>query len=265
MLSYQHGYHAGNAADVHKHALLSWALGYLTLKDKPLTYIETHAGRGLYDLASPEALKTGEAQAGILRAEAEAWFAADHPYMRALAAVRARHGATAYPGSPLLAAELLRPGDRIVLAELHPQEHAALTEALDHRYTVIHKTDGLRLALAATPPEPRRGLMLIDPPYEVKADYEAVARVVPQVHAKWNVGIIVLWYPILASGAHGGMAAALDRAGMARTFRHEVRFPPAKDGHGMLGSGMIFVNAPFGIADEGKRIAKCFGGAEANP
>jgi 23S rRNA (adenine2030-N6)-methyltransferase len=265
MLSYQHGYHAGNAADVHKHALLAWALDYLTQKDKPLTYIETHAGRGLYDLAAPEAVKTGEAAGGIVRAEAEGWFPPDHPYLRALRAVRARQGPTAYPGSPVLAAELLRPQDRILLAELHPQEHAALMHAMADRYTVIHKTDGLQLALSATPPDPRRGLMLIDPPYEVKADYETVARIIPQVHAKWNVGVVMLWYPILSSGAHEGMVAALQGAEMAKTLRHEVRFPPAKDGHGMVGSGVFVVNAPFGMDDEAKRIARAFERAAANP
>jgi 23S rRNA (adenine2030-N6)-methyltransferase len=259
MLSYQHGYHAGNAADVHKHALLAWVLDYLVQKDKPLSYIETHAGRGLYDLASPEALKTGEAAGGILRAEAEGWFPAAHPYPSALARVRADHGPSAYPGSPLIAAGILRPGDRIVLAELHPQEHAALTDAMRERFSVIHRTDGLQLALAVTPPEPRRGLMLIDPPYEVKSDYDAIARIIPQVHAKWNVGVIVLWYPILASGAHAEMLAALEGAGMTKSLRHEVRFPPAKEGHGMVGSGLFVVNAPFGMADEGKRIAARFG------
>ena len=258
MLSYQHAYHAGNLADVHKHALLAWMLGYLTAKDKPLSYIETHAGRGLYDLAAPEAVKTGEAAAGIARALAEGWFAPDHPYMVALTAVRARHGATAYPGSPVLAAELLRPGDRIHLAELHPAEHAALTQAMREWYSVIHRRDGLELALALTPPDPRRGLMLIDPPYEVKSDYDALPRVIGQVHAKWNVGVIVLWYPILASGAHAPMLAALEAQRLPRTLRHEVRFPPAREGHGMVGSGLFVVNAPYGLAEEGRRVGERF-------
>ena len=118
MLSYQHAYHAGNLADVHKHAMLSVMLAYLTAKDKPLTYLETHAGRGLYDLSASEAAKTGEAAQGIAVAEARRWFAPDHPYHRALAEVRHRHGATAYPGSPLIAALGLRDGDRATVAEL---------------------------------------------------------------------------------------------------------------------------------------------------
>lgn len=261
MLSYQHGFHAGNLADVHKHALLAAMLDYLTAKDKPLSYIETHAGRGLYDLDAPEAQKTGEAAAGIGQAERSGWFAPSHPYARALAATRLRHGGTAYPGSPLIAAELLRPGDKMQLAELHPQEFAALTQAMRPWYTVLHRQDGLALALALTPPTPRRGLMLIDPPYEVKSDYAALPRLIGQVHAKWNVGVIALWYPILADARHLPMLAALAATGLPRTLRHELRFPPARDGHGMVGSGMFVVNAPFGLADEARRLDGLFGGA----
>lgn len=141
MLSYQHAYHAGNLADVHKHALLSWALDYLTRKPKPLTYIETHAGRGLYQLDGAEARKTGEAAKGI--GQVAEWFAADHPYTRTLAQVRADHGPQAYPGSPLIASHLLRAEDTLHLAELHPREHAALTRAVPGAH--VHKRDGLEM------------------------------------------------------------------------------------------------------------------------
>lgn len=244
MLSYQHAYHAGNLADVHKHAALCLALDYLTRKDKPLSYIETHAGRGLYDLSAPEAVKTGEAAAGILRLETR--LPADHPYRQALAAVRARWGADAYPGSPLLALLALRPGDVAHLAEWHPQEHAALVAALGDFGPHIRREDGLALALAVTPPTPRRGLMLIDPAWEVKADYDAVPRMMEAVHRKWNVGVLMLWYPILTSGAHGPMLARLEAA-FPGALRHEIRFPPARDGHRMVGSGLFVVNPPWGL------------------
>lgn len=256
MLSYQHIYHAGNLADVHKHAMLARVLGYLARKDKPLSYIETHAGRGLYRLDAPEAAKTGEAAAGIGRAEA--LFPADHPYRRILQEVRARHGATAYPGSPLVAALSLRPGDRMRLAELHPQEFAALEAAMRPFGADVRREDGLAFALAATPPEPRRGLMLVDPSYEVKADYIAMPALLRKVHAKWNVGVLMLWYPLLASSAQAGMAAALDAAGLPKTLRHEVRFPPAREGHGMVGSGLFLVNAPFGTGDETAALDRIF-------
>lgn len=257
MLSYQHLYHAGNLADVHKHALLAWVLDYLTRKDKPLSYIETHAGRGLYDLAAPEALKTGEAARGIARALT--LFAPDHPYARAIAEVRSRHGAAAYPGSPMLAALALRPEDNLHLAELHPAEHAALADAMLTSPAILHRKDGLALALALTPPNPRRGLMLLDPSYEVKADYEALPKVLATVARKWNVGILMLWYPILAGAEQAQMLAAMLGTlalNHPEALRHEVRFAPARPGHGMVGSGLFVVNPPWGLADEAARLAR---------
>lgn len=258
MLSYQHIYHAGNMADLHKHVLLAAMLEYLTRKEKPLSYIETHAGRGLYDLAAPEAVKTGEAAEGVGRLAGR--LPAGHPYHAVLARIRERHGSAAYPGSPVIAAELLRPGDRMTLAELHPREFAALQGTMASYGATCRKEDGLALAVAATPPEPRRGLMLIDPSYEVRADYSALPPLLRKIHAKWNVGILALWYPVLASGAERPMVAALDALRLPKTSRHEVRFPPAREGHGMIGSGILVVNAPFGLAEEVRRVETVFAG-----
>jgi len=258
MLSYQHIYHAGNLADVHKHALLAVMLDYLVQKDKPLTYIETHAGRGLYRLDAEEAEKTGEARQGIGRLASA--FGPDHPYGRALTQVRKDYGSAAYPGSPLVAALTLRRMDRMHLAELHPREHEALAEAMAPFGATIRKEDGLAMALALTPPEPRRGLMLIDPSYEVKADYAALPRLIGSVARKWNVGILALWYPILTSGAHVPMLAALEALALPKALRHEVRFPPAREGHGMVGSGMLIVNPPWGTDAEAERLTALFAG-----
>ena len=247
MLSYQHQFHAGNLADVHKHGVLAWVLDYLTQKDKPLSYIETHAGRGLYDLDAEAALKTGEAAGGI--ALAESWFPKTHPYRQRLEEARAAHGPRAYPGSPLIAALGLRETDTLHLAELHPQEVAHLKAVAGDWGAHVYQRDGFELALALTPPTPRRGLMLIDPSYEVKADYEAVPRHLAAIHRKWNVGLLILWYPILTGGAHGPMLRALTDA-FPDALRHEVRFPPARDGHRMEGSGLFVVNPPFGLAGE---------------
>lgn len=257
MLSYQHGYHAGNLADVHKHALLSAVLDYMTRKDKPLSYIETHAGRGLYALDSDEALKTGEAAQGITRIERLNWFSPDHPYARALAATRADHGASAYPGSPLLAAYLLRRIDSIHLAELHPREFAALKQTMAPHGGIFRQIDGLEMALAITPPSPRRGLMLIDPSFEVKSDYELIPKVIGQVARKWNVGCIALWYPVLTTAPHVPMLGAL-MAAHPDALRHEVRFAPARAGHGMVGSGMFIVSPPWGLRDEAARLTTLF-------
>ncbi|SFE55940.1 23S rRNA (adenine(2030)-N(6))-methyltransferase RlmJ [Roseivivax sediminis] len=245
MLSYQHAYHAGNPADVHKHAALAWMLSYLTRKPKPLSYLETHAGRGLYDLTGAEALKTGEAAAGIGRAEAA--FAADHPYRAALAAIRARHGDAAYPGSPLLAATLLRAEDRLHLAELHPAEHAALAETLGADARVrIHRQDGTDLARSLCPPTPRRGLLLCDPSWEVKRDYEDIPKLFAKLARAWNVGILVLWYPVLEAAPHRPMLERLVRDHPG-ALRHEVGFPPVRPGHRMRGSGLFVVNPPYGL------------------
>ncbi|MFZ1728459.1 MAG: 23S rRNA (adenine(2030)-N(6))-methyltransferase RlmJ [Albidovulum sp.] len=258
MLSYQHSYHAGNLADVHKHALLAGMLAYMAAKDKPLSYIETHAGRGLYALDTPEALKTGEAAAGIDRVRDR--FAPDHPYAKILSDVQARYGMAAYPGSPLVAALSLRPGDRMDLAELHPAEFAALNDVMIDYAAHCRQQDGLQLALALTPPEPRRGLMLIDPSYEVKADYAALPNLVRKVHAKWNVGVIVLWYPILPANAHLAMLRDLESRDLPKPLRHEVRFGSARPGHGLVGSGMFIVNAPYGTDAEAVSLTRLFAG-----
>ena len=258
MLSYQHIYHAGNLADVQKHALLATAIRYMTAKDKPLTYIETHAGRGVYDLSSDPALKTGEARAGIAMAEAAGWFAPDHPYMQALAATRATYGPDAYPGSPLLAAQLLRDTDRMILAELHPQEFSALDYAMAPYPARIVQQDGFEMAQSLCPPDPRRGLLLIDPSYEIKSDYTAIPDQIGKLHRKWNVGVIALWYPILSDGPHRPMIAALKRLNLPGLMIHEVTFPPARKGHRMIGSGMAIVNAPWGLQEEAARLTALF-------
>lgn len=258
MLSYQHIYHAGNPADVHKHALLCRMLAYLTAKDKPLSYLETHAGRGLYQLDAPEALKTGEAAAGIGALLQAGGMAPDHPYLAALAQVRAVHGTQAYAGSPVLAAQLLRPDDRLHLAELHPQEHAALDFTMSPFDARIYKQDGFAMAQAVCPPMPRRGLLLIDPSYELKTDYDTIPDQIAKLHRKWNVGVICLWYPLLTSGAHRQMVAALKAQRLPGVLHHEVRFAPVRPGHRMIGSGMFIVNAPFGTEEDAQRLTEVF-------
>ena len=224
MLSYRHAFHAGNLADVHKHALLAVALARLTEKPKPLSYLETHAGRGLYRLDSPEAAKTGEAAAGISRALASDWLPDGHPLRAALKAVRARHGAGAYPGSPLIAGHFLRPGDAAHLAELHPAEAPELRAVAP--WADVRHEDGFAMANALLPPTPRRGLLLIDPSYEIKADYDSLPPWILRMARKWNVGVIALWYPILTDDRHRSMVEAL-AAAHPDALSSEVRFPPA--------------------------------------
>ncbi|KIN66884.1 Protein involved in catabolism of external DNA [Sulfitobacter donghicola DSW-25 = KCTC 12864 = JCM 14565] len=230
-------------------------LAYLTRKEKPLTYVETHAGRALYDLGAEEALKTGEAKAGI--EQARGWFDVDHPYSKVLDKIAAEDGPRAYPGSPMIAAHLLRPEDKIHLAELHPREHAALELAMSPTNAKCHLRDGFETAFALCPPTPRRGMLLIDPSYEIKTDYETIFRHIAKLHKAWNVGIIALWYPILTNKAHEPMLNALSSQ-HKDALRHEVRFPPARPGHGMVGSGMFVLNPPYGLAEEAKTLAAKF-------
>lgn len=262
MLSYQHAYHAGNMADVHKHAALAWSLAYMTQKPKPFTYLETHAGRALYDLTAAEAAKTGEAAQGI--ALARNWFAADHPYAKALARVRAAHGVDAYPGSPLLAAHLLRSTDPIYLAELHPQEFAALTDVMGPHSAICDQRDGWEMALSRCPPDPRRGFLLIDPSFEIKSDYQTIPDTIAKLHRKWPVGVIMLWYPVLVTGPHRAMTQALRRL-FPDGLLHEVAFPPAREGHGMTGSGLFVVNPPYGLDAELKRLSAHFAKRSPQP
>lgn len=256
MLSYQHIYHAGNLADVQKHSLLCWMLEYLCRKDKPLSYFESHAGRGLYDLTSDEAIKTGEAEQGIQRVLSD-WFDVDHPYRRCLSAVQTKHGTESYAGSPILARQFKRANDAMMLCDLHPQEVAALRIAMRGSGARILQQDGLEVAQSFAPPTPRRGLMLIDPSYEVKSDYDAMATALPQLHRKWNVGVIALWYPILTTGIQADMVARLKQS-LPDALCHEVRFAPVREGHKMMGSGMFIVNAPYGLEVETKRLDKLF-------
>lgn len=250
MLAYQHAYHAGTLADVHKHSILCCVLDYMIQKDKPLTYIETHAGRGLYDLSSKEALKTGEASFGILRLLADNLIPQTHPYSQMLASIRDDFGSHAYPGSPLIACKLLRQTDLIYLAEMHPQEHLALCQNLKCYKADIHHEDGFKMANALIPPTPRRGLMLIDPSYELKDDYEKATNFIIRMHKKWPVGVILLWYPLLDPPRHQEMINTLTQANLPQTLCHEVPFPKAQKNHRLCGSGMFIINTPFGLEEE---------------
>ena len=238
MLSYQHAYHAGGPADVHKHIVLAELLARLTAKPRGLSYVETHAGRGLYDLAGPETARTGEAAAGIARLTPDP----ATPFGRALAATRAAAGPTAYPGSPRLARALLRPQDRLTLMELHPAEHAALVASMRGDGVAIHRRDGFEGVLALAPFQPRRGLVLVDPSYEVKSDYEATAAFVRRLVARWPEAAVLVWYPLLPAGRHADLRDGL-RALPAAFDEAAFADPPPR---GMTGSGLALVNAPHG-------------------
>ena len=235
MLSYQHAYHAGGPADLHKHIALAELLTLLTRKPRGITYMETHAGRGLYDLASDETAKTGEAAEGIAKIDLP-----DGPFTDAVRSVRQMHGDTAYPGSPSIAAALLRDVDRMSLMELHPAEFKALKINLEGE-AAIHHRDGYEGIMAISPPKPRKGLVLIDPSYEMKDEYLQVADFTHKLMAKWPEATVMIWYPILEAARHKEMLANLDTPHLV----DEVSFD-LKDNKGMTGSGLALVNAPYG-------------------
>lgn len=256
MLSYQHAYHAGGPADLHKHMVLAGLLALLTRKDRPLSYLESHAGRGVYDLADEASVKTGEAMRGIALASPSA-----HPFWTAMRTLCADRGPSAYPGSPAVARALLRPGDAMTLMELHPAEHAALAQTFrgggDGPSVAVHRRDGAEGLRALTPPEPRRGLALIDPSYEVKTEYTDTALLALEVAARWPQGVVMVWYPLLPAGRHEELVGPVEAVGLETTRRDEVLFadPP---GRGMYGSGLLILNAPWGtdaVLDEARVAA----------
>ena len=247
MLSYRHGFHAGNWADVHKHAALTLLLVHLRAKAKPFTVIDAFAGDGMYDLTASEALKTAEFETGIARV----WKRKDAPpgvaeYLDVVRAFNAGGRLARYPGSPAIARASLRDGDRMVLAELHPTAYAHLKRwATADKRIALHKRDGLEMLGAVLPPAIRRGVVLIDPSYEVKSDYDAVPAALARALRKWKEGIFVVWYPILPEGRHESLLSAL---APLHPLISEIapKTPPPR---GLRGAGIAIVNPPFGVAD----------------
>ena len=251
MLSYQHIYHAGSLPDIHKHMVLAEILDLMVKKDKPLTYFETHAGRGYYDLSAPEAQKTGEAAEGIHKMLKETWFPPTRPFMRVLQDTQRTKGANIYPGSAAIADYYRRPGDKMHLMELHPTEFTFLQGAIKSSSVNIHRKEGFQALLALAPPETRRGLVFIDPSYEIKTDYEDIPVYIAKLMKIWAVATLALWYPLLPARPHEPMVQALQDLLLPKSGLFEVEFsPPPERGDGwkaLYGSGLFIANIPFGL------------------
>ncbi|MEM7491918.1 MAG: 23S rRNA (adenine(2030)-N(6))-methyltransferase RlmJ [Pseudomonadota bacterium] len=237
MLSYQHGYHAGNRADVLKHSVLHAVLEEEARANTPLLYVETHSGRGFYDLTGDKATKTGEAGLGVLAMpKASKAARALQPW---LSHVQAK-GPSSYPGSPGLAAQLLGPNARIALFEKHPTEHAALAQALrKENRAIIRKEDGYRGALRL---QPRRGenmLIMLDPSYETDADMDALANWVPRAMTKWPKARFLIWLPLFADAREdefGAFLSELDEGFVAGSrWARRSQDPSALEGSAMIG------------------------------
>ena len=220
-MNYRHAYHAGNFADVVKHAALSRLVEYLKLKDKAFRVVDTHAGAGLYDLSSEEAQKTGEWLEGIgrlleakLSPQAGALLA---PYLEAVSAANPKGGVEKYPGSPLIVRHLLRPQDRLSAIELHPKDFQRLKAlfAGDFQVRAI-ELDGWLALGAHLPPKEKRGLVLVDPPFEQEGEFDRLVDGLVRAHRRWPGGIYALWYPIKDRAAVARFRAGLKESGIPK-------------------------------------------------
>jgi 23S rRNA (adenine2030-N6)-methyltransferase len=254
-MNYRHAFHAGNFADVVKHAVLTRLLVHLCGKPAAYRAIDTHAGAGLYDLAGPEAARGGEWRNGIERllgARLEATLRSLlAPYLDAVAACNPPRRLTTYPGSPALVRAFLRTQDRLVACELEPNAAASLKRnfAQDRRIKVI-VIDGWTALNAYVPPKERRGLVLIDPPFEDSGDFTRLAQGLEVAHHKWANGIYLLWYPVKARDQPDALARRLRRSGIGKILRAEVGIAGSGDASRLSGCGLIVVNPPWTLEQE---------------
>lgn len=257
MLSYRHSFHAGNHADVLKHIVLMLIIENLQLKEKGFYYLDTHAGVGRYRLFGDEAEKTAEFEAGIARL----WERDDLPpevkrYVDQIK--RLNYGGKAlryYAGSPLIAAQLLRPQDRALLTELHPSDFPLLRHNFKEYANVVTKRDdGFQQLKATLPPKERRGLVLIDPPYELKEDYNLVVKAVEEGYKRFATGIYAVWYPVVLRQQTKRIVRGLERSGIRKILQIELAVRPDSDQRGMTASGMIVINPPWQLETQMKSI-----------
>ncbi len=247
MLSYRHGFHAGNFADVLKHSVLIHMLEYMTQKDKPLRIIDTHAGAGVYKLSGPQAQKNREFDNGIgLLWETKQQPAAIAKLNELVRTVNNGEQLQLYPGSPLIAQTLMRAIDRLYLHELHPADFQFVRDAMrgDKRVKVLHE-DGFAGLQALLPPPDRRALVLLDPSYEVKNDYQHLVKQIVQAHKRFATGTYAIWYPVVLRQRIDEMELALKKSGIKNIQLMEFGLHPDSFEHGMTSSGMIVINPPW--------------------
>jgi len=250
MLSYRHSFHAGNPADVIKHLVLIETISYLTKKDKPLEYIDTHSGVGVYRLATAEAQKTQEYLEGI--AKLWQYQGENDAIKRYVDKVKQFNQGELeiYPGSPMVADSLLRENDKRWLFELHPKDSESLKNNMAElsrrrKQTFVRKENGFKGVLGLLPPQAKRGCVLIDPPYEIKSDYEQVVKTVKKAVERFNSGTIMIWYPVVSRERIDAMETGLIASGIRNIQLFELATQADTDEHGMTASGMIVINPPW--------------------
>lgn len=243
-MNYRHAFHAGNHADCLKHGLLLLLLEALRRKPSPFAVLDTHAGRGSYDLAGPEARKTQEAARGALRlAEVT-----DGPLAPFVAALRAAGFPARYPGSPLLIRSALREQDRLACCEWHPEEHAALRALFaGDRQVAVHRRDAWEALRALTPFPERRGLVLIDPPFEQEDEFTRLIRAIAEVNHRFRAGILAAWYPLKHRAPVRDFHDALRATPVRDVVAAEMWLREPTDPRRLNGSGLVVVNPPFGF------------------
>ena len=243
-MNYRHGYHAGNFADVIKHLALVGILLHLKKKDTAFSVVDSHAGRGRYDLTGTEAGKTGEAGAGIGRLRDD--FSGTVPEALATYLALARENDAFYPGSPLIAAKLLRPQDRLTAIEKHPEEFAQLKETLaPFRNAQAEEGDGYRRTVKLLPPSSRRGLVLMDPPFESPDEFSLLAQTAREAWRKFATGIYLVWYPVKSQAQAAGFAGEVLAGGMEKVLAIET-VVPAVEGK-LARAGLLVINPPYGF------------------
>jgi 23S rRNA (adenine2030-N6)-methyltransferase len=254
-MNYRHAFHAGNFADVVKHAVLARILVHLCAKPAAFRVIDTHAGAGRYDLAGPEASRSPEWRAGIERllanSPAEPARSLLAPYLDVVASLNAPGRLAVYPGSPAIVRAYLRPQDRLIACELEPNAAAALERNLgrDRRAKAV-AIDGWTALNAYVPPPERRGLVLVDPPFEDEGDFTRLERGLEAAHRKWAGGTYLLWYPIKGRREPDALARRLQRSGIAKILRAELCVAAIPEEGPLGGCGLIIVNPPWTLETE---------------
>jgi 23S rRNA (adenine2030-N6)-methyltransferase len=254
-MNYRHAYHAGNFADVVKHAILTRILVQLGGKPAAFRVIDSHAGAGRYDLAGPEATRSGEWHNGVERLASARLDPAAASLLAAYRALLAAHNPDGrlriYPGSPAIAQAFLRPQDRLTACELEPNAVAALKHnfAQDRRVKVV-ALDGWKALGAFLPPPERRGLVLIDPPYEQPGEFSNLVQGLEVARRRWAHGIYLLWYPVKGRAEPDALARRLRRSGISKILRAELNIAPAPDPGELTGCGLIIVNPPWRLEQE---------------
>ena len=252
MLSYRHSFHAGNHADVLKHTVQSLIISSLNEKEKPYLYLDTHAGAGRYLLSGEHAERTGEYLEGIARIWQQDDLPAElAPYIKAVKDLNPGGKLRYYPGSPLIARYLMREQDKLQLTELHPTDFPLLRgEFQKDKRTRVDRADGYLQLKAKLPPLSRRGFVLIDPPYELKSDYQAVVKGIQEGYKRFSTGVYALWYPVVLRQQIKRLCNDLEATGIRRILQIELAVLPDSDRHGMTASGMIVINPPWKLEQQ---------------